>query len=186
MRSRDLLFGTLAAASFLLTVALVVPAIPTSAQAATGGAQGPQVPTIKWSRLDDAVNVATQSGKPVFVTVYADWCGYCKLMDRTTFTDPNVVKLLQGWVPAKLNGESVTPLKLGNGTMTENQWAMRNGVSGFPATFLLDSKGKAFAGVPGYLEAPQMSRLLQDASAYLKAGGASKLGNFFEWIAKRP
>lgn len=185
MRSRDLLFGTLAAASFLLTAAFVVPAIPTSAQAAEG-AQGPQALAVKWSRLDDAVNAATKSGKPIFVTVYADWCGYCKLMDRTTFTDPNVIRLLQGWVPAKLNGESPNPLNLGKGTMTENQWAMRNGVSGFPATFLLDSKGKPFAGVPGYLEAPQMSRLLQDANAYLKAGGAGKLGNFFEWISKRP
>lgn len=185
MRSRNLLFGTLAAASFLLTVALVVPALPTSAQAAAEGAQGPQALAVKWSRLDDAVSTATKSGKPVFVTVYADWCGYCKLMERTTFTDPNVVKLLQGWVPARLNGESATPLKLGKTTMTENQWAMSNGVSGFPATFLLDSKGKPFAGVPGYLEAPQMSRLLQDASAYLKAGGAGKLGNFFDWAEKR-
>jgi len=185
VRFKNFLFGSLAAATFLLVAALVVPALSAPTKGAEAAVQGPQSATVHWSRLDDAINVATKSGKPVFVTVYADWCGYCKLMDRTTFVDPGVVRLLQGWVPARLNGESGAMLKLGKVNLTESQWAMGNGVQGFPATFLLDSKGKPFAGVPGYIEAPQMTQLLQDATVYLKAGGAAKVGDFYEWIQKR-
>lgn len=185
MPSKNLVFGSLAAVSLFLAAALVVPALAAPARPEPA-VQGPQAATVRWVRLDDAISFAAKSGKPVFVHVYADWCGYCKLMDRTTFVDPGVVRLLsQGWVSAKLNGESGAMLRLGKVNLTESQWAAGNGVQGFPATFLLDSKGKPFAGVPGYLEPPQMTRLLQDAAAYVKAGGAAKLGDFYDWVEKR-
>lgn len=181
--SSKLILGGLAALTLVLTAGLVVPSMAGPATAA----QGPQPQAIRWSRLDEAVASAAKSGKPIMVAVYADWCGYCKLMDRTTFVDPGVVRLVgQGWVPAKLNGESGATLKLGKVTMTESQWAMGNGVQGFPALFLLDAKGKPFAGFPGYLEAPQLTQFLLKANAYLKAGGAAKLGDFYEWVTKNP
>lgn len=148
--------------------------------------QGPSVGKVSWSRLDHAMSVASQAGKPILVSVYADWCGYCKLMERTTWANSGIVgQISEGWVPVRLNGESSEPLKLGGATISERQWAVGNGVQGFPATFLLDSKGKPFAGVPGYIEAPQMARLLQDAQAYLKAGGPAVVGDFYDWAEKR-
>lgn len=182
MSSRNLIIGTLAALTLVLTVGLVGPAL----SAPAGGSQGPQLATIKWTKLDAAVTAAAKSGKPILVSVYADWCGYCKQMDRTTFVDPSLVKQVsQGWIPVKLNGESSAQLKLGKLTLTESEWAMGNGVQGFPATFLLDSKGKPFAAIPGYLEASQLNPILTDATTYLRAGGPAKLGAFFEWAEKQ-
>lgn len=180
-----LLYGTLAATALGLAGLVVAPALaaPKVAQAAV---QGPAAPAIKWQRLDAAVVAAGKSGKPVLVNVYADWCGYCRLMDRNTFTDAGVVKLVErGWITAKLNGESGATIQLGKVSMTESQWAQGNGVQGFPATFVLDSKGKPFAGLPGYIEGPQMAQFLQDAQAFLKAGGTAKQGDFYDWVEKR-
>jgi len=180
-----LLYGTLAATALGLAGLVVAPALaaPKVAEAAV---QGPAAPAIKWQRLDAAVVAAGKSGKPVLVNVYADWCGYCRLMDRNTFTDAGVVKLVErGWITAKLNGESGATIKLGKVSLTESQWAQGNGVQGFPATFVLDSKGKPFAGLPGYIEGPQMAQFLQDAQAFLKAGGTAKQGDFYDWVEKR-
>jgi len=30
---------------------------------------------------------------------YADWCATCKIMERTTFSDPAVVKALKSFIP---------------------------------------------------------------------------------------
>lgn len=180
-----LLYGTLAATALGLAGLVAAPAMaaPKDAEATV---QGPAAPAIKWGRLDAAVATATKTGKPVLVSVYADWCGYCRLMDRNTFADAGVVKLVErGWIAAKLNGESGATLKLGKVSLTESQWAQGNGVQGFPATFVLDSKGKPFAGLPGYIEGPQMAQFLQDAQAYLKAGGSAKLGEFYDWVEKK-
>lgn len=174
-------FGTAIAAVLVVAFAAFLVAPASSAPDA-----GPKPAAIPWLKLDEAVASAGKSGRPIMVNVYADWCGYCRLMDRTTFVDPTVVRLVaQGWVASKLNGESSTPLKLGKVSMTENQWAVANGVQGFPAMFLLDSKGKPFAAFPGYLDGPQLRQFLQDASTYLKTGGASKNGDFFTWVENK-
>ncbi len=48
------------------------------------------------SEVQEQVDQA--QGKPVLLDFYADWCVACKLMDRTTFSDPSVQKRLSSWV----------------------------------------------------------------------------------------
>ncbi len=48
--------------------------------------------------LDAAVRRAVQQGKPVMLDFSADWCVECKLMDRTVYSDPGVMKELKDFV----------------------------------------------------------------------------------------
>ena len=147
--------------------------------------QGPALPSVKWSNLEDATKAAKTQNKPVFVMVYADWCGYCHKMEATTFRDPQIVAKLNGqFVPAKLNGESSKRITVGKDAMTEGQWAMRQGVEGFPALILLDAKGRTIVNYPGFLTAPQAAALLADVGTFLKTGGIDKNGNFLDWSEK--
>jgi len=148
--------------------------------------QGPALPAVNWTDLESAIKTAKAQNKPVFVKVYADWCGYCHKMDATTFRDAGVVaKLNSQFVSAKLNGESSKKISLGKGSLTEYQWAMQQGVEGFPALVVLDPKGRTIVLYPGFMTAPQASALLADVGLFIKAGGIDKKGNFLDWAEKR-
>ncbi|MGE0174854.1 MAG: cytochrome c biogenesis protein CcdA [Oligoflexales bacterium] len=54
--------------------------------------------------IDEGMEVARQTRKPIFVDGWAEWCEACKKMDVTTFVDPEVTSLItSGWVPVKLD-----------------------------------------------------------------------------------
>lgn len=177
--------GKIKAASVGLGIVLAATCLG-MATAAPAQVEGPSLPSLQWSSLDQAMHTAKSEKKAVFVMVYADWCGYCHKMEATTFKDPQIIaKMNAAFVPAKVNGESPRIMKLEKGSLSETDWAQSQGVQGFPSLIVVDAKGRSVVMYPGYLTTPQTSKFLSDVGDFLRAGGIDKLGNFLDWAEKR-
>lgn len=61
---------------------------------------------VNWMTFEQAVERSKKEKRKIFIDVYTDWCGYCKIMDRNTFNDPEVARILnENFYPVKFNAE---------------------------------------------------------------------------------
>ncbi len=117
-----------------------------------GGLHAQQV---QWHSIEEA-STASIGEKIYFIDFYTSWCGYCKKMDRETFSDPTVAKILNRYFyPVKFNAE-------GNSTFT---WAgttyrsagkiheFAKGVRGYPTFVLFNADGSMLQAIPGFYPA---------------------------------
>src|SRR5258708_5982183 len=104
---------------------------------------------IQWqTSFKAAMNKARSGNKLVMVDFYTDWCGYCKKLDRETYTNTRVIQLAAQVVPLKINAEK-----------DEGPEAARKySVHVFPTILFINSKGGVEGKLVGYVP-PQVFSL---------------------------
>ena len=75
---------------------------------------GSAVAQVKWSTIEEAAKTdnsrgrssSDKKGKLYFIDFYTTWCGWCKRMDRDTFSNTTVAKLMNKYyTPIKFDAE---------------------------------------------------------------------------------
>jgi len=112
-------------------------------------------PAIRWEhRFDEAVRKAKAAGKPLMVDFWAEWCGWCHRLDRTTYVDPRVVRMSEDFVALKLNTE---------GSPEEAAIAERYEVSSLPTIAFLSPAGRQILRLQGFQGPGQFPATMETA-----------------------
>src|SRR5882724_13117816 len=62
---------------------------------------------LKWMNLNDATENLQKEKRPVLIDLYTDWCGWCKIMEKKTYSNKNVMQYVQDkFYPVRVNAES--------------------------------------------------------------------------------
>jgi thiol:disulfide interchange protein len=102
--------------------------------------------------LDEALSAAETQSKSVMVKFHADWCHFCKKMDRVTFTDKNVQKALNDYIPVKVDVDTKEGLN----------FAKQYGITELPTIIMFDKNGKKRYHQPGFHSAKHMEQILKN------------------------
>ena len=137
----------------------------------------PAAAPLKWYTWEEAVELSKAKPKKMFVDVYTDWCGWCKRMDKSTFSDPAVAAYLaENFYPVKLNAEQRADIKFagetfkfvendgGSGGVHSLAYSLLDGKLGYPAMVYLNEKFERIMISPGYKEVPDMLKELKFAA----------------------
>jgi thiol-disulfide isomerase/thioredoxin len=112
---------------------------------------------IRWERsFDEALAKARASGRPIMVDFWADWCGWCHRLDRTTYVDPVVVRKSQDFVPVKVDTE---------GSRREVAISEKYDVATLPTIAFLSPSGRLILRVTGFQGPGQLPSAMDDAKA---------------------
>jgi thiol:disulfide interchange protein DsbD len=106
-------------------------------------------PRIEWHPYEAGMARSRFEKKKAFIYFYADWCGYCAEMDRKTFTDPEVVALLnRSFIPIRVDADR------------DKAAASLFRVKGLPDIWFMGETGEAIGHRPGYIPSDQMLKVL--------------------------
>ncbi|MFN2370934.1 MAG: protein-disulfide reductase DsbD family protein [Candidatus Krumholzibacteriia bacterium] len=105
--------------------------------------------------LDERLTAAKAAGRPVMIDFWAEWCVYCKKLDKAVWNEPAVVAESLRFATIKVDAtapddEEMAAIKAG--------WD----VAGLPRVVFIDSRGEYLAGrATGFLTAPEMLARMQ-------------------------
>jgi thioredoxin-like negative regulator of GroEL len=111
--------------------------------------------TIRWERsFEEAQKKARRTGKPLFVDFWAEWCGWCERLDRTTYADPFVARAAHDFVAVKVDTE---------GSRKDRAVAARYDVTSLPTMVFLTPEGRQLWRVEAFQGPGQFPRTLAAA-----------------------
>jgi thioredoxin-related protein len=116
---------------------------------------------LTWYKYDEGLAKAKKEKKHIMVNFYTTWCGWCKRLDKYTFGNEDVKKVLnESYVAVKVNAQSGEKVEVDGKQITERQVAAMYRVRAHPVTWFLKPSGERIAPRLGYADADEFLYIL--------------------------
>lgn len=111
---------------------------------------------LKWYTLEEVQELMKSEPRKVFVDVVADWCKWCKVMEKETFTDKGVIAYInENYYAVRMDYESLESIDFLGEKFTNKALATSWNVRDLPAiVFWEEDFGSKFLST-GYKKADQ-------------------------------
>ena len=124
---------------------------------------------ISWMSVEEAAGKLQQEQRPVLIDLYTTWCGWCRQMDKRTYSNKQVAEYLQDkFYPVRVDAETHAAITWGGRTYQfnpqyrSNEFAMylTHGRLEFPTTIII-VPGQEPQAIPGFLEPKDLELLVK-------------------------
>ncbi len=130
---------------------------------------------INWMSMQEALDAQKNNPKKIFMDVYTNWCGPCKLLDKNTFHNADVVKYVnENFYAVKFNAEGNDVFEYqGNtfsnpgykegarGRNSQHVFANSLKVRAYPTMVFFDEEGNVIFPIPGYYKPKELEVFLK-------------------------
>lgn len=131
---------------------------------------------IEWMTMNEALEAQKKEPKKIFADIYTDWCGPCKMMDKNTFSNPDVADYVnEHFYPVKFNAEGTEKVdykgfEYTNPNYKPGRKGKRNAqhffanalkVSAYPTVVFFDEQSDVISPVVGYRTPEQLEIYLK-------------------------
>ncbi len=149
-----------------LLVVLGMPAIAQKKAPKPEAASG----EINWISIQEAEQRMKTKPKKILIDVYTSWCGWCKVMDKKTYSNPKVVSYINdNFYAIKLDAETKDSIQFQGQKFGYKQEykanmlavQMLNGQMAYPTTVIMEEGFRNPMPLQGYLEVGNMEMVLK-------------------------
>ncbi|WP_436840198.1 thioredoxin family protein [Winogradskyella psychrotolerans] len=131
---------------------------------------------INWVTLEEALELQKKEPKKIFMDVYTNWCGPCKMLDKNTFQNADVAAYVnKHYYAVKFNAEGNEEVTykentFGNPNYDATKANRRNSahefsrylqIRAYPTMVFFDEEGGVISPIQGYLKPQQLELYLK-------------------------
>ena len=125
---------------------------------------------INWMTFSEAIEAQKKAPKKILMDVYTTWCGPCKLMDKNTFGNPDIIRIInENYYAVKFNAEGNSTVNYKGkdyknpgyvegkyGRNSSHNFTRYLGVYAYPTIVFFDDNTNPIAPITGYLTPQQI------------------------------
>ncbi len=127
---------------------------------------------IQWLTWEQALEKNKTQKRKFFVDVYTDWCGWCKRMDASTFSEKQIADFVnKNYYPVKFNAEMKEDISFNGKTFSfvknggmrgyhELAAEITKGRLSYPTLVFLDENLEVIQSLPGYRESLEFEQIV--------------------------